>query len=332
MHALLSPETKRQFLNSRSAAAPPRGFRPHLENLESRLALATMNLPLDVTDVRLNEATDTLEGVVSLAGQATDVIPLDVTTTAAAPDAANQCPILNLHLGEINLNLLGLHVDTSEICLDVTATDDQGLLGGLLCDLAGGLNLGGILDQLDGVLGQVDIFLGQIEDLLNDVLDQALTVTDVLESPLAGDVAAQQADELCDVLNLSLGPVDLDIPLLGVGVHLDNCDDGPVTVDVTADASGGLLGQLLCGIAGGVDTGNVDVDELVARVDRLIDQLGQLSDRLEQLAQTPVNTNSLTKQVEKLADRVTDTGDLDKLIGRVDKAIARADRILPRLL
>ena len=65
------------------------------------------------------------------------------------------------------------------------------------------------------------------------MLDQALTVTDVLESPLdAGDVAAQQAEELCDVLNLSLGPVDLGIPLLGVGVHLDNCADGPVTVMV----------------------------------------------------------------------------------------------------
>jgi ABC-type transporter Mla subunit MlaD len=260
-------------------------------------------------------------------------VPLDVTTTAAAPNAENQCPILNLHLGEINLNLLGLHVDTSEICLDVTATDDQGVLGGLLCGLSGGLGLGGILDQLDDVLGAVDTFLGQLEDILNAALDEALTVTDVLGSPLdAGGVVTQQADELCDVLNLSLGPVDLDIPLLGVGVHLDNCEDGPVTVDITADPSGGLLGQILCGIAGGVDTGNLDLDGLIARVDQLIDQLGELSDRLEQLAQTPVNANSLTKQVEKLADRATDTGDLDKLISRVDKAIARADRILPRLL
>jgi len=39
------------------------------------------------------------------------------------------------------------------------------------------------------------------------------------------------------------------LTLLGLNVHLDNCANGPVTVDITATPAGGLLGQLLCGLA-----------------------------------------------------------------------------------
>jgi hypothetical protein len=53
------------------------------------------------------------------------------------------------------------------------------------------------------------------------------------------------------ILHLSLGPVNLN--LLGLGVKLDNCANGPVTVDLTAIPStqpgGGLLGDLLIGIS-----------------------------------------------------------------------------------
>ena len=43
----------------------------------------------------------------------------------------------------IHLSLLGLHVDTSPICLDITANHGGGLLGNLLCGLSD--NLAGIL-------------------------------------------------------------------------------------------------------------------------------------------------------------------------------------------
>lgn len=53
------------------------------------------------------------------------------------------------------------------------------------------------------------------------------------------------------ILHLSLGPVDLN--LLGLGVKLDNCAGGPVTVDLKAIPSsqpgGGVLGDLLIGVA-----------------------------------------------------------------------------------
>jgi len=54
----------------------------------------------------------------------------------------------------------------------------------------------------------------------------------------------------CPILHLSLQIPDLN--LLGLHVQLDNCNNGPVTVDITAVPSsqpgGGLLGDVLCGV------------------------------------------------------------------------------------
>jgi len=79
----------------------------------------------------------------------------------------HSCPILNVDLEQgLHLNLLGLAVDTSPICLDVTAQRGPGnLLGNLLCsvshlldnqNLLGNANLiGQILNRLDNVLGRI---------------------------------------------------------------------------------------------------------------------------------------------------------------------------------
>ena len=64
---------------------------------------------------------------------------------------------------------------------------------------------------------------------------------------------APPAEGECDILNLVLGPVHLD--LLGLVVNLDDCAGGPVTVDITAIEGGGLLGDLLCSVAGLLDSG-----------------------------------------------------------------------------
>jgi hypothetical protein len=57
----------------------------------------------------------------------------------------------------------------------------------------------------------------------------------------------------CDILHLELGPLDLD--LLGLQVHLDK-----IVLDIDADPSGGLLGQLLCAIANLLNTGGALAD------------------------------------------------------------------------
>jgi hypothetical protein len=51
--------------------------------------------------------------------------------------ATGTCTILHLVLGPIHLNLLGLHIDTNRIVIDITAESGPGnLLGNLLCAIA----------------------------------------------------------------------------------------------------------------------------------------------------------------------------------------------------
>ena len=54
------------------------------------------------------------------------------TTAAAGPT----CPVLNLLLGPLHLNLLGLVVDLSQVHLTITAEPAGGILGNLFCGLA----------------------------------------------------------------------------------------------------------------------------------------------------------------------------------------------------
>jgi hypothetical protein len=54
----------------------------------------------------------------------------------------------------------------------------------------------------------------------------------------------QSAKRICPVLDLTLGPLDLN--LLGLMVRLDT-----VHLVITADSEGGILGSLLCSLAGG---------------------------------------------------------------------------------
>jgi len=313
-------------------------FRPNLDTLEDRTVLSTtslVNLPVDVgpitavTNTVNGQQVQQLQAAVNLAGQQVGTLVMDATTTAA-----QDCPILNLHVDPISLNLLGLHVDTSAICLDITAHQGSGLLGDLLCGLANADNTlggqGGILDQLDNVTANLNTFLGQLEGLLDGVLGQSMTVTNVLGTQVgSSSVTTHQADQnFCDILNLSLGPIDLN--LLGATVALDNCDNGAVTVDVTADPNGGLLGGLLCGVADGLN-GQL-INRLIGRLDNLIDRVGNLADRLDDIAALPGRfehlADQLVNQLEKVAGRVDSLADVDRLIHRLDKVINRLDRLI----
>jgi len=291
-----------------------------VENLEDRVVLAspTVSLPLQIGNLAVigSGVTRQLEGLVSLAGQAAQAVPIDLTTHAVTGSAV---PILHVDLAPIHLNLLGLHVDTSEICLDVTAQPGGGVLGDLLGGLAGGLNLGGILDKLTG---QLDQLLGQLDKLIDKVLTQPMTVTSVFGTPVGGGTAAQDA-AFCSILNLSLGPVNLN--LLGLNVHLDDCHNGPVTVDVTADPNGGLLGGLLCGLADRLDLSGVDPSKLIGRIDQLIDRLTNLTNRLDDLPKLTRKLDKLIDRLEKGIDRLGKLQDLDQSIGQLAKGIDQLD-------
>ena len=80
--------------------------------------------------------------------------------TARAANRAD-CDVLNLVLGPLDLNVLGLTVSLNRVLLDIVAVSGAGnLLGNLLCAVAGLLDGGGLLGNL----------LGQITDLLNQIL------------------------------------------------------------------------------------------------------------------------------------------------------------------
>jgi hypothetical protein len=228
-------------------------------------APATM-IPIQITDVTNVNGVLTAVGTI---GSANFTAPINLSTSPNAADPT--CPILHLELGPINLDLLGLVVETSPICLEIDAHAGEGLLGDLLCGVSGlldgGLPLGDILGGLTG--GQLTDLLGGLTDLLNGVFGLAT-------APNANTGVSSSATGSTDILNLSLGPVDLN--LLGLSVHLDDCDGGPVTIDITAESGPGrLLGNLLGGLAGALDGGNqsaIDrfLDRIADRIDKLVNR------------------------------------------------------------
>jgi hypothetical protein len=77
------------------------------------------------------------------------------------------CGILDLDIGAIHLDLLGLVIDLAPIHLDITAVPGAGnLLGNLLCALVGILDPNGFLNELIGTLTQLLDLLNQINQLL----------------------------------------------------------------------------------------------------------------------------------------------------------------------
>lgn len=187
-------------------------------------------VPISVTSVTVENGTLVAHGLVG-----TNPFTSPVTTTARHTGQA--CPILDLSLGPIDLTLLGLRVETSPICLAITAYEGGGLLGDLLCEVAnlldGGTPLADVLALLEA-RDDLPRFLNGLTQLFDEALD---VVTDNTPNRIQAS---------CSVLSLEVGP--LNVNLLGLEVVLDDCNNGPVTVDITAIPGGGLLGDLLCSL------------------------------------------------------------------------------------
>jgi hypothetical protein len=106
------------------------------------------------TDASGNPITDTGYAEVLTGGAA---------NTAAAAAATGSCQILNLTLGPLHLDLLGLVVDLNQIHLQITAQQGSGnLLGNLLCAVAGLLDNTGTGGGLSGILQSITNLLNQI--------------------------------------------------------------------------------------------------------------------------------------------------------------------------
>jgi hypothetical protein len=146
------------------------------------------------------------------------------------------CNVLELNLAPLRLNLLGLIVELDRVHLTVKADSEGGLLGSLLCSLAGG-----------GVSAQT-----AATQLTQAAQTSGLASGAGFQVPIAPASASTPQTQalppvpggVCTVLDLPIGPLDLN--LLGLLVHLDRTE-----LRVTADPNGGILGSLLCSLAGG---------------------------------------------------------------------------------
>ncbi len=94
-----------------------------------------------------------------------------------------------------------------------------------------------------------------------------VTATHSPSTSSTGAAVAIQA--VCEVLDLTLGPLDLN--LLGLEIHLDT-----VHLDIDANPAGGLLGQLLSGLLCGNDLTLIfsNLTTLVAFLNQVLAALG----------------------------------------------------------
>jgi len=231
-------------------------FRPSLERLEERevpsanpldalLGSVPGLLPIQFTSLTNPQVNSS--GQLQLTGQGqVGGIPFNVPVTLSSTAGSNGSQILDLHINPIHLNLLGLNVATSSICLDITTQPGAGnLLGNLLNGLGSALN-GGTISNL---------ISNPVNNLLTSLTTTALldgVLNDLTAASSLGASTSASGDNVLptganDILHLSLGPVNLN--LLGLDVALDNCNKGPVVADVYTQPGGGLLGDLLGGIS-----------------------------------------------------------------------------------
>jgi len=298
--------------SSRAATARrPRNFspstRPLVESLESRLVLSAATAVAPAAQVAHLAAKPTIQSLVTLTGltvnnitQQGDTLLAHATATlniagrtitqavdiplslGLAPDqtGATDCPILNLSVGPVHLDVLGLNVDLDNcdggpITVAITAQPGDGnLLGNLLCDVShlldGGTSLGDILGGLTGDnLGQLTTGL---TDALNNILGTLLGSAGGAAgaAQTAAAPAANTAGQT-DILNLHLNEIHLD--LLGLKV-----DTSSICLDVYAqEGPGNLLGNLLGSLSDLLNnSGNNGHAQtvLLRNINRVLDQLG----------------------------------------------------------
>ncbi|MFL5829657.1 MAG: hypothetical protein ACJ76X_07055 [Solirubrobacteraceae bacterium] len=157
-----------------------------------------------------------------------DSAPVRFAVVAAGRN--RRCNVITLRLAPLDLELLGVRVQTSHISLDVYALRGR-VLGDLFCALS----------HAKVTFPRA----ASVARALNSRLHGRSLPVFATSEPVAG--AAQMS---CQVLKLVLGPLHLD--LLGLVVDLyGKTKADPVVVTITAIPSQGLLGQLLCGLAGG---------------------------------------------------------------------------------
>jgi hypothetical protein len=192
---------------------------------------------------------------------------LPVTGQFAAP-AAPANALATIVLPPVNLDLLGVDIDTSPITVTISSNQGDGkLLGNLLSTV-------NTLVDLKGASSAVNSVLKSTVNLLNSA---TLNVSGLVSGPLDTLPASSQ-----QVLELFVAPVHLD--LLGAVV-----DTSPIRVTITTHSGQGLvLGNAVTELINLFNPplpSTLNIDDLNQRLDQLQNQLDQ---QLPGIAPAPV--------------------------------------------
>lgn len=248
----------------------------------------------------------------TLPGLSAPTVPPVTPPPATAADA-----LVTLHLNPLDINLLGLEIDSSPITVTVSAEPGSGkLLGNALTIASNLVNLPEVSDALNNVLAGV-------VNLLNSA---SLAITETIAP---GEFSSSTTPgTVTPILTLHVAPVYLN--LLGAVV-----ETSPIDLTIQARTGDGLvLGNVLTALANlfnpplpdalDLDFINTRLGELLAELDRMIPVTATTSpvppipagsDRILQLVVPPIDLDLLglnlqTDQINVNADAITGDGQL----------------------
>ena len=198
------------------------------EPAPAQAANARMTVQLDIAKFRATQRGPVAVGTARARLRGMGGMPTTVEKKVRlSVQRRGNCRILRLVLEELDLTLLGLNVHLDRVDLRVTGERRGGILGRLFCSLANSRVRGA---QAKAVRS------------LNAHLRKGHRLRPLRMGVPIQAVSAQVPT--CDVLDLVLGPLDLN--LLGLVVQLNR-----VHLTITATPGGGVLGALVCGLSNG---------------------------------------------------------------------------------
>jgi hypothetical protein len=164
--------------------------------------------------------------------------------TTLAVKNTGSCKILTLHIDDLKLILLGLTVDTSAVNLNITGNRSASL-GKLFCTLAQSLKLQ-VSAKARAATRGLNRYLAhrRLHTLRFRAAISPQTYSPETSASRTGPRQAAPAPS-CPVLDLTLGPINLNLLGLFVDLYGPTAKD-PVTVTITANPNGGVLGKLFC--------------------------------------------------------------------------------------
>lgn len=278
-----------RFLGRTPEAGAVAGWQAELSMGLSQEGLAAQIVGSDEFYVRLGGGTDA--GFVSAIYQAVlsrtpsvDEVNgwLTFLSNLLTPPADAGTPLVTLNLDALNINLLGLQVQTNDIQVRISAQPGEGaLLGNLLTTVSNLINLEGVNNALNNVLSSVVTLVNSVD----------LSFTGVVGGPLS-----TAAPATIPVLDAFVAPVHLN--LLGAVV-----DTSPIHLTITANSGNGLvLGNVVSALANLFNPplpDRLDLTFINDRLRQLIDQLNAAIPGIPPAPTTPPPTTG-TEQILSL--------------------------------